>query len=149
MSLFTELSEVLEGNKLTIVVMQKNGILTVSVMPDGVKDVQPLIATGTPAEMDEHLAANIKAPLARAKEIVINSGGFNKDLEEAATDKPIAKAKADASAVPKKEAKKPEGKKPPVKGQQLSLEEQIAESEAEENANRENANREDEPGSEG
>jgi PRTRC genetic system protein E len=124
MGFFKELSEIADGITLTIRIQQKNGSMAVSVIPDGVDKIRPLITNGTPEWMDENFIGAIKAPVEHVKGVILNADAFKdasvpKTMKEAAAetkkkaDKTIEKnaAKADKAAIEETEETKPEAKK--------------------------------------
>lgn len=92
MSFFTELAAISEGLDLTIRIKQKNGKLTVSVLPDKIDKVQPLITTGTPEQLDAEFIGAITKPLAETK-LVINQAEYEKSLKKPAPAKAATKGK--------------------------------------------------------
>ena len=97
MSFFREIAAISEGLDLTIRIKQKNGKLTISVLPDAIDKVQPLLTTGTPEWLDENFIKEITKPLATAQGVV-NAVGFTKSVEQAGikkTGKPVQKNQPD------------------------------------------------------
>src|SRR4051812_23289596 len=87
MNFFEQLSAISEGLDLTIRIKGKNGKLTLSVLPDGIEKVQPLLLTGTPQELDEAFIEAIKQPLADTKTVLVNNESYQKELNELEKDK--------------------------------------------------------------
>lgn len=91
MELFKTLSEVIgNGCTVKITVSQKDGEMTVSVLPgnDLVKDsaknmISPLSVTGTPEELDNGFVELISAPIKKASGLLSNLEAFEKSAEEA------------------------------------------------------------------
>lgn len=112
MSFFKELSQISEGLDLTIRIKGKNGKLTVSVLPDSIDKVQPLITTGTPEMLDEKFFDSIRQPLTDAHQVVVNREEFDKSLKDAKPKAAATDNKKTSKATPKKAAKaKPEKEK--------------------------------------
>lgn len=91
MNLFTTLSEVLgNGCTATITIAQKDGIMTVGVLPgnDLVKDAAknnlvPLNISGTPEELDEGFVATIAEPIKKTTGLLVDMAAFEQATEEA------------------------------------------------------------------
>jgi PRTRC genetic system protein E len=88
MNFFKELAAIAPGVQLTMTVKEKNGKLTISLLPDGLAHVKPLIMTGTPDELDEGFINAIRQPVLDAQGIVVQNEAFQKSLEEAKNTKP-------------------------------------------------------------
>lgn len=135
MNFFKELTELLQGVQVTLTIKEKNGKVSVSVLPDSVDKVQPLVVTATAEELDSKFIDAIRKPIAAVQEVIVHNEAYEKSLEDAkkkaaekkteekgkSADKKIAKKK---TAEPKKAA--PEKKAPvqevkPEGAQQLSF----------------------------
>lgn len=135
MKFFKELTELLQGVQVTLTIKEKNGKVSVSVLPDSVDKVQPLVVTATAEELDKEFIEAIRKPIAAVQEVIVHNEAYEKSLEDAkkkaaekktedkgkAADKKVVKKK---TAEPKKAA--PEKKTPvqevkPEGAQQLSF----------------------------
>lgn len=94
---FKEIADLAKGMSLTVRINEKDGQLTVSVLPDNVENIQPLVASGTPEEMDAGLIEAIRQPLYDAKTLLKNGKEF--------VDTVSQKVKADIESADK--SKKP------------------------------------------
>lgn len=91
MNLFTTLSDVLgNGCTATITIAQKDGIMTVGVLPgnDLVKDaaknsIVPLNISGTPEELDEGFVAAIAEPIKKTTGLLVDMAAYERAEEEA------------------------------------------------------------------
>lgn len=91
MNLFTTLSDVLgNGCTATITIAQKDGIMTVGVLPgnDLVKDavknsIVPLNISGTPEELDEGFVAAIAEPIKKTTGLLVDMAAYERAAEEA------------------------------------------------------------------
>ncbi len=91
MNLFKTLSEVLgNGCTATITIAQKDGIMTIGVLPgnDLVKDaaknqIVPLNITGTPDELDEGFVSAIAEPIQKTSGLLVDMAAYEKAAEEA------------------------------------------------------------------
>src|SRR4028118_829939 len=92
MEFFQQLAGLSENLELTLRIKRKNDQLTISVMPDTLEDVQPVLITGTPAEMDEGFIKIIRRPLEVMNGLKTNATEAAKEFEAAAnkTDAPPA-----------------------------------------------------------
>lgn len=90
MDFFTRLSELITGMQLTMTIKEKNGKITVSVLPDGIDKVLPLIITATPEELDAQFIEKISKPIEQAG-LVINATEFEKSIASAAKKSTPAK----------------------------------------------------------
>lgn len=111
MNLFKTLSEVLgDGCTATITIAQKDGVMTVSVLPGNnlVKDsaknkIVPLNLTGTPEELDEGFVNAISEPIRKTSGLLVDMATFEKAAEEAKAQSKMEEEKKDAEAKRKKE----------------------------------------------
>ena len=94
MGFFTELATIAEGVSLTLHIKQKNGKFTLSIMPDKVDKVQPLLTTKTPEELDAELIGMLRKPLELAKEFFVNEAAYEESLKNTSSGKKLDKAKA-------------------------------------------------------
>lgn len=91
MNLFTTLSDVLgNGCTATITIAQKDGIMTVGVLPgnDLVKDaaknsIVPLNISGTPEELDEGFVSAIAEPIKKTTGLLVDMAAYERAAEEA------------------------------------------------------------------
>lgn len=91
MNLFKTLSEVLgNGCTATITIAQKDGIMTVSVLPGNalVKDAAknnlvPLNVSGTPEELDEGFVDAIAEPIKKTAGLLVDMANYEQAAEEA------------------------------------------------------------------
>lgn len=91
MNLFTTLSDVLgKSCTATITIAQKDGIMTVGVLPgnDLVKDaaknsIVPLNISGTPEELDEGFVAAIAEPIKKTTGLLVDMAAYERAAEEA------------------------------------------------------------------
>ena len=111
MNLFKTLSEVLgNGCTATITIAQKDGIMTVGVLPGNnlVKDsaknkIVPLNLYGTPDELDEGFVAAIAEPIRKTSGLLVDMAAFEKASEEAKAQSKMEEEKKEAEAKRKKE----------------------------------------------
>lgn len=111
MNLFKTLSEVLgNGCTVTITIAQKDGIMTVGVLPgnDLVKDAAknklvPLNVTGTPEELDEGFVSAIAEPIRTTSGLLVDMASYEKAAEEAKAKSKMEEEKKTAEASRKKE----------------------------------------------
>lgn len=111
MDLFKTLSEVLgEGCTATITIAQKDGIMTVGVLPgnDLVKDaaknkIVPLNVSGTPEELDAEFINVIAAPIQRTSGLLADMAAYEKAQEEAKAKSKMEEEKKAAEAKRKKD----------------------------------------------
>lgn len=111
MNLFKTLSEVLgEGCTATITIAQKDGVMTVGVLPGNslVKDsakskIVPLNLTGTPDELDEGFVSAITEPIRRTSGLLVDMASFEQAAEEAKAKSKMEEEKKEAEAKRKKE----------------------------------------------
>jgi len=87
--MFKELYNLIsEGQSLNIVLTRKGEKLITSVLPQSqdLKDeaknkIQPIIATGTPDELDNEFIASISEPIQKASGILLNMESFEQQLD--------------------------------------------------------------------
>lgn len=111
MNLFKTLSEVLgHGCTATITIAQKDGVMTVGVLPGNnlVKDsaknkIVPLNLTGTPEELDEGFVNAISEPIRKTSGLLVDMATFEKAAEEAKAQSKMEEEKKEAEAKRKKE----------------------------------------------
>lgn len=111
MNLFKTLSEVLgDGCTATITIAQKDGVMTVGVLPGNnlVKDsaknkIVPLNLTGTPEELDEGFVNAISEPIRMTSGLLVDMATFEKAAEEAKAQSKMEEEKKEAEAKRKKE----------------------------------------------
>lgn len=106
--MFKELKEILDNVTLNITIVEKQGELTVSVLPKS-KDktinlnLAPIVMCGTAEELDEQFAGTVHAAImAKNKDLISNIEAFEKSLQKEDEEKKAKKEKA----VEKKESKK-------------------------------------------
>ena len=120
MNFFQTLETQFPDADLTIRIKSKGGILSISVLPVSTEenDIQPLIVSGAPCELDEQFFDLIKKPIEETITAIVNLEEQGKSVK-ASAEKP-APAPAKKSAEPaKKDAKKTPAKKEipaPVEG---------------------------------
>ncbi len=117
MNFFEQLAA-MGGVDMTLRIMQKNDKLTINIMPGSkVSKMQPIIITGTPAELDEEFFKTIAPEVKEIAGIVSNIEAVKKEATEKKakketasaekkTDKPAAKKSATKKVVEKKAGKK-------------------------------------------
>lgn len=111
MNLFTTLSDVLgNGCTATITIAQKDGIMTVGVLPgnDLVKDaaknsIVPLNISGTPEELDEGFVAAIAEPIKKTTGLLVDMAAYERAAEEAKAKSKMEEEKKIAEANRKKD----------------------------------------------
>lgn len=111
MNLFKTLSEVLgDGCTATITIAQKDGIMTVGVLPGNnlVKDsaknkIVPLNVSGTPEELDEGFIEAIAEPIRKTSGLLVDMAAYEKAAEEAKAKSKMEEEKKSAEAARKKE----------------------------------------------
>ena len=114
MEFFKQLFELSDGVDLTLRVKRKNEKLTVSILPETGKDIQPLLLTGTPEQLDAEFFNSIKAPVGEVKEILANAKAFVESAKKSAEkSKPAASGKKPATKF--KDTKKVPSKPEPEK----------------------------------
>lgn len=109
MGFFKDLAAIAPGMVLTMRIMEKNGTLTISVLPDGVKGVRSLDIKGTADELDEGFIAAIQAPMEQTKLAVTNLQEYEEDLKKKGEE---AKEDIDNDAAPKGNLAKKKSKAP-------------------------------------
>jgi PRTRC genetic system protein E len=141
MEFFRKLSEICGGaTNITLKILEKNGEMTIQVLPEGTANLRPLIATGSPAELDVEFLPSISEPLKRATGVLLNIEGFEKDLADIENEKQkavdSAKSAKTATApatpsksVPKTTEKKQEKKKNTTAAQGFAFSEEDGEEE--------------------
>lgn len=111
MNLFKTLSEVLgNGCTATISIAQKDGIMTVGVLPGNnlVKDsaknkIVPLNVSGTPEELDEGFVEAIAEPVRKTAGLLVDMAAYEQATEEAKAKSKMEEEKKVAEANRKKE----------------------------------------------
>lgn len=111
MNLFKTLSEVLgNGCTVTITIAQKDGIMTVGVLPgnnlvkDGAKNkIVPLNVSGTPEELDEGFVEAIAEPVRKTAGLLIDMASYERAAEEAKAKSKMEEEKKAAEATRKKD----------------------------------------------
>lgn len=111
MNLFKTLSEVLgNGCTATISIAQKDGIMTVGVLPGNnlVKDsaknkIVPLNVSGTPEELDEGFVEAIAEPVRKTAGLLVDMAAYEQAAEEAKAKSKMEEEKKVAEANRKKE----------------------------------------------
>lgn len=111
MNLFKTLSEVLgNGCTATISIAQKDGIMTVGVLPGNnlVKDsaknkIVPLNVSGTPEELDEGFVDAIAEPIRKTAGLLVDMAAYEQAAEEAKAKSKMEEEKKVAEANRKKE----------------------------------------------
>lgn len=111
MNFFKTLSEVLgEGCTATITIAQKDGIMTVGVLPgnnlvkDGAKNkIVPLNVSGTPEELDEGFIDAIAEPVRKTTGLLVDMASYEQAAEEAKAKSKMEEEKKVAEANRKKE----------------------------------------------
>ena len=97
---------------LTMRIMEKNGKLTLNIMPGaGSSSMQPILVTGTPAELDAEFFTSIAPQVVEISGLVTNIGEVKKELEE----KKAAPAKEKNATAEKKDESKSKKKVPVAK----------------------------------
>lgn len=111
MNLFKTLSEVLgNGCTATITIAQKDGIMTVGVLPGNnlVKDsaknkIVPLNVSGTPEELDEGFVDAIAEPVRKTAGLLVDMAAYEQAAEEAKAKSKMEEEKKIAEANRKKD----------------------------------------------
>lgn len=111
MNLFKTLSEVLgNGCTATITIAQKDGIMTVGVLPgnnlvkDGAKNkIVPLNVSGTPEELDEGFVDAIAEPVRKTAGLLVDMAAYEQAAEEAKAKSKMEEEKKIAEANRKKD----------------------------------------------
>jgi len=111
MNLFKTLSEVLgNGCTATITIAQKDGVMTVGVLPGNslVKDaaknmIVPLNVSGTPVELDEGFVDAIAEPIRKTSGLLVDMATYEKAAEEAKAKSKMEEEKKSAEVLRKKE----------------------------------------------
>lgn len=121
MNFFSQLNNLIPGADISIALKEKNGKYTMSLLPSvGNKTAfQPLVATGTPDELDEKFFELISKPLLETTAMLKNAEEHKKSVENEVKEKAAAAVKskpADKKPDTKKATeKKPAGKKETAK----------------------------------
>lgn len=125
MNFFQQLEQQFPDADLNIRVKTKSGSTTVSVLPVSKteNDIEPVIITGTPEELDAEFFNLVSKPIETTKAAIVNLEEQEKSVKEATEAKPTPKPAAakgkDSKPAPKKETKKADSKKEkpaPVEG---------------------------------
>lgn len=111
MNLFKTLSEVLgNGCTATITIAQKDGIMTVGVLPgnnlvkDGAKNkIVPLNVSGTPEELDEGFVDAIAEPVRKTAGLLVDMASYEQAAEEAKAKSKMEEEKKAAETTRKKD----------------------------------------------
>lgn len=111
MNLFKTLSEVLgDGCTATITIAQKDGIMTVGVLPgnnlvkDGAKNkIVPLNVSGSPEELDEGFVDAIAEPVRKTAGLLVDMASYEKAAEEAKAKSKMEEERKASEATRKKE----------------------------------------------
>jgi PRTRC genetic system protein E len=113
MIFFQTMYEHIDGVDVTMTIKRKNGKITLSVLPQAITKIAPVMITGTPEELDAEFFNVIAAPLNTSKGVKVEIEQFNNSLK-AAKDDAEKKAKEKPS---NSSSKKPESKKQVKKGE--------------------------------
>lgn len=115
MQFFQTLESQFPDADLTIRIKSKGGVQSISVLPVSTEenDIQPLIVSGTPQELDEQFFELIKKPLETTITAIVNLEEQEKSVK-ASTEK-----SAPAPAKKSSEPAKKEAKKAPVKKESI------------------------------
>ncbi len=111
MNLFKTLSEVLgNGCTATITIAQKDGIMTVGILPgnnlvkDGAKNkIIPLNVSGTPEELDEGFVDAIAEPVRKTAGLLVDMASYEQAAEEAKSKSKMEEEKKVAEVNRKKD----------------------------------------------
>lgn len=120
MNFFQQLEQQFPDADLNIRVKTKSGSTTVSVLPVSKteNDIEPIIITGTPEELDAEFFNLIAKPIETTKAAIVNLEEQEKSLKEAtvikSTPKPAPSKGKDSKPAAKKDAKKTISKKETV-----------------------------------
>jgi PRTRC genetic system protein E len=118
MNFFQQLAQAGTQNvDLTMRIMQKDGKLTINIMP-GAKSVtiKPILVTGTPQELDAEFFKTIAPGVSEITGIITNIEDVKKDAEKQKTNSTIRQSdNSKTSGSSKPAAKKPEKKSAPKK----------------------------------
>lgn len=120
MNFFQKLEQQFPDADLNIRVKTKSGSTTVSVLPVSKteNDIEPIIITGTPEELDAEFFNLIAKPIETTKAAIVNLEEQQKSVKEATETKPAPKPAAtkgkDSKPAAKKDAKKTISKKETV-----------------------------------
>jgi len=112
MNFFQTLNEQFPGADLTIRIKSKGGTQSISVLPVSTEenDIQPLIVSGTPEELDVQFFELIKKPLEETITAIVNLEEQEHSVKESAS-KPVPTTAKKVEKPAKKEAKKVPAKK--------------------------------------
>ena len=116
MNFFQQLAAVGTGNTdLTMRIMEKNGKLTINIMPGaGSSAMQPILVTGTPAELDEEFFTAIAPQVQEIAGLVTNINEVKKAVEEqkdSAAKTPVVKKPNAATKSAKENKAEPKAEK--------------------------------------
>lgn len=118
MNFFQQLSEMTGGKAdLTIRIMQKGESITVNVMPGNSNNsFEPILATGTPAELDGAFFSQLMPEVKEVAGMITNIAEVKESVKKKAEEKakPAAAAPTKAKDKKKEEQKKRKSKEPPV-----------------------------------
>ncbi|CAB4126448.1 PRTRC_E, PRTRC system protein E [uncultured Caudovirales phage] len=105
---FKELHALLGDTPATLRIMAKGEQMTVSIIPDSLEKVSPILAVGTAEQLDEKFIEEIKAPIISSQTLIANFSQYEQQLKEAdeAKKAEVSKKKPTAPAT--------KGKKPTV-----------------------------------
>ena len=110
MDFFKQLAMQTGGIDITMRIMQKNNSLTINIMPgSGSSTMQPILVTGTPAELDENFFSIIAPGVKEVAGLVTNLEDVKKELQDKVDKKETDKRKGSTKAAkpPTKKKKKP------------------------------------------
>jgi PRTRC genetic system protein E len=93
MNFFKELASMAPGVAITMNIMEKNGSMTVSIVPNTLQGVKALVGRGTPEELDTSFLDQIRQPMEATTLAVCNADEYQKSLAKAAPSKPAVKDK--------------------------------------------------------
>lgn len=104
-SFFKEMAMIGPGFQVSMTIKETHGKLIVTVLPVGLDNVVPIIASGTPDELDEGFFEQLRKPLIEAHGIVVHNAEYKASLKKAKKEPVKAEAKQTA---PKTEDQKEE-----------------------------------------
>ena len=116
MNFFQTLDQSFPDADLNIRIKAKSGSMSVSVLPVSKteNDIEPIILTGTPEDLDAQFFELVSAPVEETKAALVNLEEHKKSIEEAKEEKkPEPKQE-------KKSDKKTDSKKPTVKKKEVT-----------------------------
>lgn len=105
MDFFKQLTTIAPGLDLTLKIKQKDGKLSISLLPDNIDKVHPLLLCGTPDELDEGFMAAITRPLSETKTLLANTADYISSLQVSVKEK-MEEANKGAKGKPAAPAKK-------------------------------------------